>query len=96
MSFLLLAVGPLIALALQNPETFVLCRLNQSVRTIMVQVDKEGSCSTTYTKNGVDQNVGSGRNLSSCMSFLNNIKDNLEKSNWQCRQVAATVTSDKE
>ena len=75
-----------------HPQTYVLCKLRGDVRTIRIHVDANG-CRAVYTKAGVDKPVGSGRNKGSCQDFLNNIRINLEKSNWKCRDVAsATVT----
>ena len=61
-----------------------ICKNQAEVRTIRVHVD-EGSCSTLYTKLGTEKSVGTGKNTESCINFLNNIKTNLEKSNWTCR-----------
>lgn len=61
-----------------------ICKNQAEVRTIRVQVDG-GACLTYYTKLGAEKSVGTGKNTESCINFLNNIKTNLEKSNWTCR-----------
>jgi hypothetical protein len=70
-------------------KSYWLCKNRKEVRTIRVQV--EGAvCTTFYSKLGSEKNVGSGKNQESCVNFLNNIKSNLEKSNWNCRDISAT------
>lgn len=70
-------------------KAYWLCKSRKDVRTIRVQV--EGAiCTTFYSKLGEEKNVGSGKNHESCVNFLNNIKTNLEKSNWNCRDISAT------
>lgn len=80
-------------------KVYFLCKNQKEVRTIRVQVDQQGICSTYYSKQGAEKLVGSGRNHESCTNFLNNIKTNLEKSNWSCRDISsarmtASVSSD--
>lgn len=70
-------------------KAYWLCKNRKEVRTIRVQVDS-GVCTTFYSKLGSEKNVGSGKNHESCVNFLNNIKTNLEKSNWSCRDISAT------
>ena len=70
-------------------KAYWLCKNRKEVRTIRVQVDN-GICTTFYSKLGSEKNVGSGKNNESCENFLNNIRTNLEKSNWNCRDISAT------
>ncbi len=70
-------------------QSYFLCKNQKEVRTIRVQVEA-GVCTTFYSKLGNEKNVGSGKNNESCVNFLNNIKTNLEKSNWNCRDISAT------
>ena len=80
------------AFAETKPSAYVICKNNSQVRTIRIVVDDKNICHTIYTKLGVDKNVGGGKNKMSCSQFLDNIKVNLEKSNWKCRDVeSATV-----
>lgn len=71
-------------------KAYWLCKNKKEARTIRVQVDKANICTTYYSKQGTEKSVGSGKSHASCMSFLENIKTNLEKSNWACRDISAT------
>lgn len=83
------------AQGVHHPKNYVLCKLGKSVRSIRVQVDEQKVCQTIYNKHGADQMIGSGRNYDSCVKFLDNVKTNLEKSNWRCRDVeSVTVVSE--
>jgi hypothetical protein len=79
----------------QRATAFVLCKNQKTVRTIRVTPDaKQDNCTITYSKNGEDETVGSNRSLNSCKSILAKIRDNLENSNWNCRDVSkATLTT---
>jgi hypothetical protein len=82
-------------------KAYWLCKSRKQVRTIRVVVDNSGICTTMYEKEGSEKSVGSGRNHESCFNFLNNIKTNLEKSNWTCRDISssrmtASMASDSE
>ncbi|HVK60271.1 MAG TPA: hypothetical protein VM432_01925 [Bdellovibrionales bacterium] len=80
----------------QKASTFVLCKNNKTVRTIRVTPENQ-NCKVTYSKAGVDEVVGSNRSVAACKSFVANIKQNLESSKWNCREVsAATVTTSSE
>jgi len=79
-------------------KSYWICKNKKEVRTIRVQIDAETNlCATLYSKLGSEKVVGSGKMHDSCMSFLSNIKDNLEKSNWSCRDISSTkITSTTE
>lgn len=65
-----------------------LCRNSNVVRTLRVQVDKEGNaCETVYTKAGQDRVIGQGRFTRTCSGFKENVKDNLEKAGWRCQEI---------
>jgi hypothetical protein len=90
--FVLLIAAPAWAaedIEVQN-KAYWLCKNQKEVRTIRVQISNAGVCSTYYSKQGTEKVVGSGKNHDSCMSFMNNIRTNLEKSNWACRDISAT------
>ncbi len=70
-------------------KAYWMCKSRKEVRTIRVQM-AGAICTTFYSKQGEEKNVGSGKNQESCVNFLNNIKTNLEKSNWACRDISAT------
>lgn len=71
-------------------KAYWICKFRKDVRTIRVFVGNGGICTTYYSKQGEEKSVGSGRNQESCHNFLNNIKTNLEKSNWACRDISST------
>ena len=70
-------------------KAYWLCKSKKQVRTIRVHVDETGTCTTMYSKENSEKSVGSGKNQESCLNFLNNIKTNLEKSNWTCRDISS-------
>ncbi len=87
-------IAPIFASAQETVEvenkSYWICKNQKDVRTIRVHVGTSGMCSTYYSKQGTEKVVGSGRNQESCHNFLNNIKTNLEKSNWACRDISTT------
>jgi hypothetical protein len=84
--------APLAAQATSDSKNFMMCRNAKTVRTVRV-TDKDGECVTIYTKSGVDKEVGGGKNYQSCLKIIENIRTNLEKAGWKCRDVGqASVT----
>ncbi|MGZ3723772.1 MAG: hypothetical protein ACXVA9_12605 [Bdellovibrionales bacterium] len=80
--------------ATSENKAYWLCKHRKEVRTIRVHIDDKNICATYYSKEGTEKVVGSGKNHESCLSFLNSIKANLEKSNWNCRDITDTkITS---
>lgn len=80
------------AFAETKPSAYVICKNNTQVRTIRVEIDAQNICHTIYSKAGVEKSVGNGKNHDSCMQFMKNIRENIEKSGWKCRDVeSATV-----
>ncbi len=79
-------------------KAYWICKNKKEVRTIRVYIDsKTNICETLYSKMGSEKLVGSGKMHGSCMSFLSNIRTNLEASNWNCRDIStATITSTTE
>lgn len=75
-----------------DTSSYVLCKNKKVVRTIRIQEIQDG-CVTTYTKAGVDKVVGQGQHLTSCQSFLDNIKGNLEEAAWKCRDISSAQLS---
>ena len=82
----------------QQASAFVLCKSKKAVRTIRVMADvKKETCTTTYSKGGVDEVVGQNRDVGQCKSILDKVRDNLENSKWNCREVSkATMTTSSE
>lgn len=74
-------------------ESLVLCKHNKTVRTLRVEIDKDQVCRTIYTKQGVDEVIGSGQNHQSCSEFVTNVRKNLEDAKWSCREVKEARTS---
>jgi hypothetical protein len=76
-------------------KAYWICKNKKEVRTIRVFIDEKSNlCSTLYLKAGSEKVVGSGKMHESCMQFLTNIRTNLEKSNWTCRDISSTkITS---
>lgn len=74
--------------------SYILCKNKKTVRTIRVENDEKANhCVTFYTKDGVDKEVGRAQNANSCVRILSNIKDNLEKANWTCRELESVSIS---
>lgn len=71
-------------------KVYWLCKNKKDVRTIRIAVNAAGVCTTYYSKQGSEKVVGSGKNHASCDNFLANVKSNLEKSNWNCRDISAS------
>jgi hypothetical protein len=71
-------------------KAYWICKSKKQVRTIRVHINHTGICATFYSRDGSEKIVGSGKNHESCMTFLNSIKTNLEKSNWSCRDITDT------
>lgn len=71
-------------------QTHFLCQIYGTVRTIRIVQDGE-ECNTTYTKEGQAEVVAEGRNKITCYSVLHNIKNNLEKAKWKCRDISSAV-----
>lgn len=77
------------AIEMEN-KAYFLCKNMKQARTIRVHIGKDGQCSTYYSKEGSEKSVGNGKNADSCLNILNNIKTNLEKSSWTCRDISST------
>lgn len=71
----------------------IICKNDKSVRTLRSDKLKEGGCRAIYTKQGVDQVVGSSMRENGCDSVLEGIRKTLEGSVWKCRDVKEAVIS---
>jgi hypothetical protein len=78
--------------AAKDPD-YVMCKLGGSVRTIRVDVSKNGACKATYTKEGIDQVVAKSGTDDVCRNVMKNIKENLSKANWKCRDISSARVS---
>ncbi len=74
---------------------YILCRNKKIVRTLRANApEKEGgNCTAIYTKNGADKEMGSGRSYNSCVNIITNIKTNLEKAGWTCKDISSSKIS---
>lgn len=74
---------------------YILCRNKKIVRTLRAIPPKSeaDNCTAIYTKNGTDREVGSGRLFTSCVNIITNIKTNLEKAGWTCKDISTSKIS---
>lgn len=70
----------------------VICKNDKSVRTLRTDKSVTG-CRAIYTKQGVDQVVGSSMRENGCESIIEGIRKTLEASVWKCRDVKEAVVS---
>jgi len=77
-----------------EPQYF-LCKNKKIVRTLrsIPPVSEGTDCKAVYTKNGEDKEVGAGKMYSSCVNIINNIKTNLEKAGWTCKDISSSKIS---
>ena len=75
----------------QKPSQFVMCKNQKAVRTIRITPDSQG-CKTTYSKGGVDEIVENNSQIGKCKDRLKSLQENLQASNWTCKQRKAEVT----
>ncbi|MFM6930530.1 MAG: hypothetical protein ACKOX6_18855 [Bdellovibrio sp.] len=68
-------------------ESLVLCKHNKMVRTLRVEVESDQKCRAIYTKQGVDQTIGSAQYLNSCVEIVAGVRKTLEEAKWNCRDV---------
>lgn len=73
---------------------FILCKHDKIVRTLRIEKADDSRCKAIYTKQGVDQVIGSAQNESSCEGFVAGVKKNLEEASWRCREVKQSRVSD--
>ncbi|MGZ3769757.1 MAG: hypothetical protein ACXVCP_07970 [Bdellovibrio sp.] len=67
-------------------DSLVLCKHNKEVRTLRLEIDTD-KCRAIYTKQGVDEVIGSGQYTNSCVEIISNVRKNLEEGKWSCREV---------
>lgn len=75
---------------------YLICKNKKMVRTLRVLKKSNGGCSATYTKEGVDQTVGNSWAVERCSRIIINIKDNLEKAAWKCKDISEARVSSSE
>lgn len=74
-------------------NSLVLCRNQKNVRTLRVEMGEDQKCRAIYTKQGVDETIGSGQFTGSCEEYISNVRKNLEEAKWNCREVKEARTS---
>ena len=74
-------------------DALVLCKHNKTVRTLRIEIDAEKKCRAIYTKQGVDETIGSGQYLNSCEAIVGGVRKNLEEAKWNCREVKEARSS---
>jgi hypothetical protein len=70
----------------------VICKNEKSVRTLRTDKTSTG-CRAVYTKQGVDQIVGSSARDNGCETIIEGIRKTLEGSVWKCRDVKEAIVS---
>lgn len=75
-----------------NKETHWLCRKSMEVRTIRVH-QNEDSCFALYTKKGLDEKVLSAKTVDGCAPMVLQVKENLEKGGWYCKDISNSSIS---
>lgn len=79
-----------------SPSQLVLCKNKNVVRTVRLEKTQEANqpkCIVTYTKEGVDQVVGSSSSSERCEEILENIQGNLAKASWTCKRVSQSMVT---
>lgn len=80
----------------EKAPTYLICKSKGIVRTLRAQKKPSGACVATYTKSGVDQIVGRSSDMDTCTKVLTNIRENLEKGNWKCKDISEARVSSSE
>ncbi|MBC7370304.1 MAG: hypothetical protein H7326_01995 [Bdellovibrionaceae bacterium] len=94
-AFLLLFSASLLsAFSLPTMALTIICKNDKQVRTLRTDKVTDGGCRAVYTKQGVDQVVGSSIRKNGCETILENIRRNLEGNVWKCKAVKEAAFSD--
>jgi hypothetical protein len=71
-----------------NSNKMVICKNQKTVRTVRIWVDPATQfCVTSYSKMGVEKEVGRAQTMASCEKVMSNIKTNLISASWQCKDI---------
>jgi hypothetical protein len=79
----------------ETRSSYILCKKGSATRTVRVKVESS-RCITTYTKSGLDEEVGRSTAPDRCFQVLDNIRTNLEKGSWKCRDISSARVSQSE
>jgi hypothetical protein len=74
-------------------DALVLCKHNKNVRTLRIEMGADQKCRAIYTKQGIDQTIGSAQYLNSCTEIVQGVRKTLEDAKWSCRDVKEARTS---
>lgn len=82
-------------------ESLVLCKRQKTVRTLRIEKGADDKCKAIYTKQGLDQVIGTSQKEEACEEIIAGVRKNLEEGGkWACREVkearVSTVTVDEE
>ncbi len=67
-------------------SSFVLCKIGKEVRTLRVE-KKSSICVATYTKAGVDKEVGRSSEFNTCLEVADKIRKTIEGGGWKCKDI---------
>lgn len=73
-------------------DYYYLCRKALQVRTVRAE-QKEDSCVTYYTKQGLDEEVLKAKDFKNCTPVVSKVKSNLEKGGWICKNISDSTIS---
>lgn len=74
-------------------NTVVLCKLQQQVRTLRI-FKNEDRYALVYRKFQRDEELGRFQYVKSAVQVMKEVQQNLEKSDWACREVVESKISD--
>lgn len=74
-------------------DAMVLCKHNKTVRTLRVETGSDSKCKAIYTKQGVDQTIGSSGDVNTCSEVIAGVRKTLEEAKWNCRDVKEARSS---
>lgn len=80
----------------EKEVSYIICKSRKDVRTVRIQKRRNGTCFTTYTKNGIDQIVSNTSDYARCSHVLTNIRQNLEKATFRCKDISEARVSSSE
>lgn len=92
--FFIFSVLTQVAFAQQGQNTIVICKLDKQVRTLRIQKNAENKNVLLYRKYTKDQDLGQFQFLKSALQVMREVQQNLENSNWECREVQQAKISD--
>lgn len=80
-----------ISLFAADSETLIICKNQKNVRTMTVKSFDGQFYVAEYTRNSLKQEVARAKQKSVCLEVVSNIKVNLQKAGWVCKEVLDTT-----